>query len=128
MYYLVYEQDPFVRADICEALSAEFEGQEVAEYETLVAFEEGLTAHSHRLSQLSVIFVISTDESEEELQCLAGIPTVGRLVIVTDEEQNDIPENRDAIYLSKPFSAHGLIAAIRDGLSDRPASPTQTPE
>ncbi|OAN67781.1 hypothetical protein A8B82_06080 [Sulfitobacter sp. EhC04] len=124
MYYLVYERDPFVRADICEALAAEFPGKPVVECDTLESLEQGFAAYSDRLQQVCVAFAISAEDSEQELDWLSRMAPTGRLVILADEKPADFPGSCDTVYLFKPFSTHGLIAAIRDGLSDQPASPT----
>ncbi|GLT08687.1 hypothetical protein ACFQFQ_01240 [Sulfitobacter porphyrae] len=124
MFYLVYERDPFVRVDICEALVGEFEGKPVVECDTLESLEQGLAVYSDRLQQTCVAFAVSAEESEAELEWLSRMAPVGRLVILADEMPPDFPRRCEAVYLSKPFSTHGLIAAIRDGLSDQLASLT----
>ncbi|WP_156874825.1 hypothetical protein [Sulfitobacter alexandrii] len=127
MVYLIYEQDPFVRADICEALSAEFPDKTIVETESLESLEKGLSDFSHRLADVNVVFVTSTDNAVEDSRFIAEMPPIGRLVLVADERIVDTQANPNPVYISKPFSTHGLMAAIRDGRSDRPASPSQTP-
>lgn len=128
MCYLVYEQDPFVRADICEALSTEFAGKDVVGYETLEGLKEGLSVHLDRLSECSVVFATSVTDAKAEYAWLGTLPLVGRLVVVTDDMPEEQPWGQEAVYLLKPFSAQGLIATIRGGLSDQPASLTQMQE
>ncbi|QFT58143.1 hypothetical protein FIU94_04845 [Sulfitobacter sp. THAF37] len=119
MHYLVYEPDPFVRADICEALWSESAAETVIECESLAALRKNLL-DANQMSELTVVFATSTENRKEDAEFLMQMSSVGRLVIIGEERFEGTDATRDAVYLSKPFSAHGLIAATLGGQSDQP--------
>lgn len=117
MPFLVFEQDPLVRADICETLAEEFADQVIAGFETIKsAWMDTILADDR------CVVILSGPAAS----VMSGLEAVGKalpkakfLVIGDDEVTAEQNKNRYA-YLQKPFSSITLLASIKTVLCDPP--------
>lgn len=114
MPFIVVEGDPFVRADISEALAEEFPSEDVAMLESV----KELDGHRTRPSADTVL-IVSTNE-QETLPALPDPFGKSRTVFIVDHSELLIPAPDNQTYLQRPFSSATLIAAVRTVLSDPP--------
>lgn len=118
MPFIVVEEDPFVRADICEALAEEFPVEDVAVFENA----DQLLAQNKSFGGDSIL-IFSTDRS-------GGLPSMPepfsdmRTVFIVDHTDLLVPAPDRKTYLQRPFSSATLVAAIRTVHSGQRAHPS----
>lgn len=117
MPFLIFENDPFVRSDICEALAEEFAGHLIAGYENVqAAWSETVSAEDCYVVILSLPSAALT--SAKELVS-AALPKA-KLLVIGDDESVVAEHGGNYAYLQKPFSSLTLLASVRTLLGDRP--------
>lgn len=118
MSFIVYEEDPFVRADICETLVDAFQGTSIVVAETV----DGLRDLAITLTEpfVGVVSLPAGQAIEPYIDALSkGI--AGQMVVI-----GDIPQQvaERMAYVPRPFSSDALVAAVRSALGDLPGSRT----
>ena len=118
MPFFVYEQDPFVRADIFETLIGEF-GSLVYLIPSLEEAPELAAEEAHK----DAVLLISLSGEETVTEVAEVLKKLkGRRVIVISGRD---PEGEVALfsYLRRPFSSDGLLNAVRNVISALPSDP-----
>lgn len=108
--FIVFEQDPFVRADICEALLEEFSDQTVALAETIEGVAEtyfGLAA------PVVAILSLSSDLVQTHLDQLSRMMPDVSFVVIGDAAPESSESGAAFFYLPRPFSSDSLIAIVK---------------
>lgn len=116
MSFIVLEQDPFVRADICETLAEAFSGQSVAVAESM----DGITDLAFGWSGPFVaVLSMSSDLEERALGQLKDTMPNASFVVIADTVPDEVLNGTGFVYLPRPFSSDSLISAVRTAISDR---------
>ena len=115
MPFLIYEPDPFVRADICETVALEFQGQAVAIAESIENIGEVASSLGYPLVAILSAPTIDIAVATQKLQ--AGLNEVKTVVIGADNvDRSTLPDG--VSFLARPFSTEGLLTSIRNAFSD----------
>tara|TARA_R110002110_G_scaffold13596_12_gene64809 strand:- start:15 stop:377 length:363 start_codon:yes stop_codon:yes gene_type:complete len=118
MSFLVYEQDPFVCVDICEALLAEFPRADISVAQSLDALKRKLEEGGERLT---VILALSAEDCAAAREVVSSFSNSAKWVIVGNEAPSGFDLATKLPFVQKPFSSQGLISAIRGGFAGRHA-------
>ena len=116
MPFLVFEQDPLVRADICETLAEEFADQLIAGFENIKsAWADAV------LSDDSYVVVLSGPAAVvmSALEAVGKALPRAKFLIIGDDESAEERADLRYTYLQRPFSSTTLLASIRTVLSDQ---------
>ena len=115
MPFLVYENDPLVRNDICETLALEFEGEPIAVAETienLRGLALSLTPPAVAVLALPPDVVTGALGQLDQLAQGIKVVVIGEAPSISDEEAS-----HPFLYLNRPFSSSGLTASIKSALA-----------
>ncbi len=115
MPFLVYEPDPFIRADICEIVALEFQGQAVAIAESIESIGEMASGLGGPLIAILSVPASVVPTATRALQ--TGLKEVKTVIIGADNiDLSAIPEG--VSFLQRPFSTESLLISIRNAFSD----------
>ena len=123
MSFLVFEQDPLVRKDICETLEAEFAGQTIVIVETLAGLEDMALALS---GPTVAVLAKPSGIAEISLGKINNMSPGIRCVIIGDRPAGDDRTDDGCVYLQRPFSSGSLIGSVRVAMSDLSVDPADS--
>lgn len=112
--FLVYETDPFVRADIEETLSLSFPEHPVRVLETLSDLTKVQMAEMEKsvaVVSADTETLASLSRSVKDMTCQLG------LVIISEAQIAMKDVELACKYVSRPFKSDAIIDAVRDVLS-----------
>ncbi len=118
MPFLVFGGDPFVHADLCEMLEAEYPGEPVV----AAATEEELRALLDVIEgPIVALLAIHNDVVRFSEMILKSGERPGAIILI----RNDPPTPAEAAlplhHLTKPFSSRELLVMVRNVRADLPA-------
>ncbi|MFD2741520.1 hypothetical protein ACFSUD_18285 [Sulfitobacter aestuarii] len=118
MTFVVVEEDPFIRSDICEILQRGFPECRVSTLSLLTDLPDVAPK-----ARSPLVAVVSTDRCDvtSALEALGDIGRSWALVLIGDfPAALNLPERRCSL-VSRPFSSDTLLAAVKGAFSGVPS-------
>lgn len=121
MPFVVFGNDPFVQADICEMLVSEYPDEAIVAADTE---SEALKLSDDLEGPLTVLLVMHEDIVRVSRSILRDGKREGSIILIRNEppcgEETTLPLH----YLSKPFGTRDLVALVRTARASPPAIPS----